>query len=141
MAQACPVNFTTMDDTVSRIVSALTALAVAGAAFFSTEIPLCFVAADLLVRLYGNSRFSPLFRLALRIRDALGLPERRVDGAAKKVAGHFGLFFLLMLILTPGLPLWHLGILTLFLFCLFLDVVTGFCVGCRIYHLWRMVRA
>lgn len=141
MSQACPLNFVRIDNTRSRLVSVLM-IAVIGL-FLLTKTPLwlLFASADLLMRLYGRSAFSPLFRLAGWLQERAGLPERQVDGAAKNVAGHFGLLFLALLILG-----WYLhssvfvfAVSAVYIICLAMDAVLDFCVGCRIYHLYRTI--
>jgi len=141
MAQACPINFSSVDNTVSRTVSFFSAVAVA--LFFETGSLLWLYAlgADLLVRLYGNKHYSPLFLAASGIKRALRLPTQRVDGAAKKVAGHFGLFFIVLQISAAhfGLHAALVGAAAVYVLCLVLDVLFSFCVGCKVYYLYRML--
>ncbi len=141
MAQACPVNFISVDNTASRIVSALTAAVVIVAVGFNWPWLLGLLLIDLFVRLHGNKRYSPLYRTAATLKALLALPSRPVDSAAKKVAGHFGLVFIGAL--TAALLLhWDdtaTVIALVFIACLLMDVTLDFCVGCKVYHLYRFV--
>ncbi|MHC3994311.1 DUF4395 family protein [Thiomicrolovo sp. ZZH C-3] len=141
MAQACPVNFTAVDNTVSRILSLLSAGVVA--LFFVTgAVPLLFaLGADLLVRLYGNKHYSPLFQSAAALKRLMHLPAQKVDGAAKSVAGHFGLLFILLLIVAASLGLQAVlvAVASVYVLCLLMDVLFNFCVGCKVYYLYRLI--
>lgn len=141
MAQACPINFTAADNTVSRIVSLLAAGMVA--LFFVTGAQpwLYALGADLLVRLYGNKQCSPLYRLATALKRLMRLPTQKVDGAAKSVAGHFGLLFVLLLIAAAafGLQAMLVAVAAVYVVCLLMDVLFNFCVGCKVYYLYRLI--
>ena len=141
MSQACPINFTTVDNTASRIGSLLTSGIVG--LFFVTGHPVWLYALgfDIMVRLYGNKQFSPLFQASRLLRGLLHLPIRKADGAAKSVAGHFGLLFVLLMIAAShlGLAILLQVIAAVYVFCLLLDTVSGFCVGCKVYYLYRLI--
>ena len=66
---------------------------------------------------------------------------RNVDGAAKNVAGHFGLLFILLMIAAAHLGLVHTlqAVAALYVFCLLLDTAFSFCVGCKVYYLYRLI--
>jgi hypothetical protein len=141
MAQACPINFSSVDNTVSRTVSLFSAgivvlFIVTGHLFW-----LYALGTDLLVRLYGNKQYSPLFRAAVGLKRILRLPSHKVDGAAKKVAGHFGLLFIVLQIMTVSLGLHYTfgAIAAVYLLCLLMDVAFNFCVGCKVYYLYRLI--
>ena len=141
MAQACPINFTTVDHAASRIGSFLATGIVALIFLTGSAVWLYALVIDLLVRLYGNKQFSPLFRTAQLLRRLLRLQERNVDGAAKRVAEHFGLLFVLLMIAAAFFGLTHTlqAVAALYVFCLLLDAAFGFCVGCKVYHLYRLI--
>jgi len=141
MAQACPINFTTVDHTAGRIGSLLAAGIVALFFLTGSAVWLYALGIDLLVRLYGNKQFSPISRTSQRLRRLLRLRERNVDGAAKHVAEHFGLLFVLLMIAAAAFGLTHTlqAVAALYVFCLLLDAAFGFCVGCKVYHLYRLM--
>jgi len=141
MAQVCPINFTTVDNTASRIGSLLTSGIVG--LFFLTDHPVWLYALgiDLLVRLYGNKQYSPLFQAAKTLRQLLRLPVRKADGAAKNVAGHFGLLFVLLMIAAAQFGLVHTlqAVAAVYVLCLLMDAAFSFCVGCKVYYLYRLI--
>jgi hypothetical protein len=141
MAQACPINFTSVDNTASRIRSLLAAGVVG--LFFLTGHPawLYALGIDLMLRLYGNRQFSPLFQTARTLQSLLRLPERKVDGAAKRVAGFFGLLFVSLMIAAASMGLHGplAAVAALYVLCLLMDAAFNFCVGCKVYHLYRLV--
>lgn len=141
MAQACPINFKTVDNTLSRINSLQTAAVVSLFVATAQPIWLYLLAADLLLRLYGYKPMSPIYRISGVVKRLLRLPTQNVDGASKSVAGHFGLLFILLLIVASHLGL-HLTVDIVagtFVLCLLMDVFLNFCVGCKVYHLYRLL--
>jgi hypothetical protein len=60
MAQACPINFSTVDNTISRINSLQTAVVVTLFALTANPLWLYLLGIDLMIRLHGNQRFSPI---------------------------------------------------------------------------------
>ena len=141
MAQACPINFSSVDNTVSRIISLLAVIAVFLSMATGHPLPLYFLGVDLAMRLYGYKHYSPLFYAAKGIKQLLQLPTCTVDGAAKQVAGHFGLLFILLLIATAhlGLGLAFGAIAGIYVLCLLMDLFFSFCVGCKVYYLYRLI--
>jgi hypothetical protein len=141
MAQACPINFTSVDNTVSRICSLLT-LGVVALFFVTGQLFwLYLLGADLLMRIFGSKHYSLIFLLAQTLRQTMKLPSRKVDGAAKKVAGLFGCALIAsMIVLTyAGLTVALHIAGAVFAVCLLLDVAFGFCLGCKVYYLFRIV--
>jgi len=140
MAQACPINFTTADNTVSRTISLLSAVTVSLFFVSGQVFWLYALGADLLVRLYGNKHYSPLYQAASGLKQLLHLPTMHVDGAAKKVAGHFGLLFIVLQIAANHLGLHYMfdAVAGIYLLCLLMDVAFNFCVGCKVYYLYCM---
>jgi len=141
MAQACPINFSTVDNTVSRTISLL-ATGVVALFFITGALPWLYaLGADLLVRLYGNKQYSPLYQLAVTLKRLMHLPTQKVDGAAKNVAGHFGLLFVLLQIVAASLGLHYMlaAVAAVYVLCLLMDVLFNFCVGCKVYYLYRLV--
>lgn len=141
MSKACPVNFTTIDNTVSRIVSLMTFVIVIAAVSTQSALLFYLLGTDLVIRLYGNKQYSILFNAASALKRIMHLKTKSVDGASKNVAGHFGLLFIVLLIgtLHLGLSAGMLAITAVFAVCLLLDVVFDFCMGCKVYHLYRIL--
>jgi len=140
MAQACPINYKSADNTLSRIGSLLTTAIVAAYLFTESTLWLFALGLDLLVRLYGQKQYSPVFQISKLIKEMLRLPAQKVDSAAKNVAGHFGLLFILLLIAASYLELDYVGfaVAGTFMLCLMMDVLFSFCLGCKIYYIYRL---
>lgn len=141
MAQACPINFTTIDNTASRIGSAVTAAVLTLFVITANPVWMFWLAADLLIRLHGNRQYSLVFQLSKQIKQLLRLPASPVDGAAKHVAGHFGLLFAVTLFIAAyfQMSIAVYVIAGIFGLCLLMDVAVNFCVGCKVYYLYRML--
>ncbi len=139
MAQSCPLAFRQIDGTIAR----LNALSVfIGLIFFlvsNSPLVLIFIGADFTVRLYGNKNYSPIFQFSKLLKKLFNLPSEMVDAGAKRLAAHFGLIFVM---LALGVNLAHLTALTyiivgVFLFCLTLELLFAYCIGCKIYFIYR----
>jgi hypothetical protein len=141
MAQACPINFSVVDNTISRINSLQTAVVVMLFVLTANPLWLYLLGIDLMIRLHGNQRFSPIYQLSRLVKTLFSLPSQKVDGASKKVAGHFGLLFIVMLVTTShaGFSVGANMIASIYVLCLLMDVVMNFCVGCKVYHLYRFL--
>lgn len=139
MAQSCPLAFRQIDGTVARL-NALTVMALLS---FFVALPnpliLLFLGVDFMVRLYGNKVFSPVNQLSKGIRRVLGLKSAMVDAGAKRLAAHFGLLFVLLSLAAnlAGATLLMYSAVALFMFCLALEMLFGYCIGCKIYFIYR----
>jgi hypothetical protein len=141
MSQACPLLFRQIDGTVVRInafsVSALVVLFLCT----SQTIWLYLLGADFLIRLYGSKSFSPVNRLSMCIKQLLRLETKMTDAGAKRLAAHFGVAFVILLLISTYMQLetmtYALG--ALFLLCAFLELFFDYCVGCKIYHLLKKI--
>ncbi len=137
MQQTCPLSFEQIDNTKARLISFETLLLLL--LFYGTKsvFILLFIVIDLSMRLFGKSKFSPLFIVATFVQKTLKLQSRYKDSGAKELAGYFGLLFLALLSLFS---LFHIQyalmiILIIYAFCLFLDALFDYCIGCQIYYI------
>ena len=139
MSQSCPLAFRKIDGTIARI----NALSVFLLSFLSVFIPepiiLLVLGLDFMIRLYGNRRFSPIFQVSTLLKRVLGLKSEMVDAGAKRLAAHFGLFFVFAALASDlaGLTVVMYAIVAVFLFCLSLELLFGYCIGCKIYFIYR----
>lgn len=139
MAQACPLIFRQIDGTVARL-NALSVTIVLIIFLITTEpLLLLFLAMDFMIRLYGRKPLSPVYQLSLAFKKLLGLQTAMTDAGAKRLAGHFGLAFVFITLAAYFLQLSVImyGAAALFLFCLILELLFGYCIGCKIYFLYR----
>ena len=139
MSQSCPISFERVDATTIRIVSLLVIIFIALHVSIQSPWILLFLAFDFLIRLYSDKNRSIVFRIATWVQKRLQLESKFEDAAAKRLAGHFGLLFTLLLLGTYLLEL-HFAfnvIALIFISCASLEVLFGFCVGCKIYFIFQ----
>ena len=141
MSNACPLNFTKVDSTVSRFSALFVALLVFSYLATQNIYILLFLFVDFMLKLFLNPGISPIMMLAELLRSTLKIKTKYADGGAKKLAGYFGLFFVSSLIVTHFLHIWllSLGIAIVFLACSLLDVFFDYCIGCKIYFIIKKI--
>ena len=137
MANGCPLNFQKVDSNVSRLSALIVASLVLYYLYSNSVYILLFLAFDFTMKLFLSRGISPVNMVAEFLKSFLKLKERYVDGGAKRLAGFFGLFFVILLIITHIFNLWHISwvVAAVFLSCSLLDVFFNFCIGCKIYFI------
>jgi hypothetical protein len=141
MSQACPLLFRQIDGTVARINAFSVIVLVSLSLYTSQTIWLYLLGADFLIRLYGLKSFSPVNRLSMWIKQLFGLETKMTDAGAKRLAAHFGVAFVILLLISTYMQLdalkYALG--ALFLLCASLELLFDYCVGCKIYFLLKKI--
>jgi hypothetical protein len=139
MAQSCPLAFRQIDGTLAR----LNALSVFLFLLLFVVVPnpliLLFLGLDFMIRLYGSKRFSPIFQLSKALKKIFGLRSDMTDAGAKRLAAHFGLFFVAAALASnlAGFSVVMYLTVAIFLFCLSLELLFAYCIGCKIYFIYR----
>jgi len=141
MSNACPLNFTKVDSNVSRFSALFVAILVLTYLYTSNVYILVFLLIDFVLKLFLNPGISPIMMLAEFLKSTFNIKEKYADGGAKKLAGYFGLFFIVSLIITHYLDIWFfsLCIALIFLLCSLLDVFFDYCIGCKIYFIIKKI--
>ena len=141
MSAACPLLFRQVDGTVSRISALFVSVGVIAYFLSGSLFFLLFLAADFMIRLYGDKKKSPVFLASLGLQKLLHLPQKMVDAGAKRMAAKFGLLFVFLLIISHVInaPMLAYGIAATFLLCTFMEIVFSFCVGCQVYFLIKKI--
>ncbi len=139
MSQACPLLFRQIDGTVTRINAVSVIVLVALFMSTSQTIWLYLLGIDFMIRLYGSKSYSPVHRLSMWIKQLFRLPTKMTDAGAKRLAAHFGVLFIVLLLLSSYMHLETLKIAlgALFLLCAGLELLFDYCVGCKIYFLFK----
>ena len=139
MAQSCPLAFRQIDGTVARLNALSVFLLLSLFVFVTNPLILLFLGFDFIIRLYGNKKLSPIFQISKGIKKLFGFRAEMVDAGAKRLAAHFGLFFVLLLLAAnlSGLNVLMYSAAAVFLFCLSLELLFGYCIGCKIYFIYR----
>ena len=139
MAQSCPLAFRQIDGTIARL-NALSVFLLLTLFVVTTQpVILVLLGADFMIRLYANKSFSPIFQLSKVIKKLFKLPSEMVDAGAKRLAAHFGLFFVALSLaasLASMTTLMYVAV-GVFLFCLSLELLFAYCIGCKIYFIYR----
>jgi len=141
MSNSCPLNFERVDSNVSRLSALFVASLVIIYLTTSQIYILMFLALDFSVKLFIKKEFSAIYMLSNSFKNICKFKDKFTDGGAKRLAGMFGLFFVLLLILTHFLDAWFasLAVATLFLACSLLDVFFNYCIGCKIYFIIKKI--
>jgi len=139
MAQSCPLAFRQIDGSIARLNALSVFLLLSLFVFDTNPLILLFLGVDFTIRLYGNKSLSPVFQVSKVIKKLFSLRSEMVDAGAKRLAAHFGLFFVLLSLGTnlAGLSLLMSSVVGVFLFCLSLELLFGYCIGCKIYFIYR----
>ncbi len=139
MAQSCPLAFRQIDGTIARINALSVVLLLLLSVFIPEPLILLVLGFDFLIRLYGNRRFSPVFQVSTALKRVFGFKTVMTDAGAKRLAAHFGLFFVFAALTASlaGLTVVMYAIVAVFLFCLSLELLFAYCIGCKIYFIYR----
>jgi len=137
MSNSCPLNFKKVDENISRINAFIVSTLVVGYVYSFNIYILLFLFGDFVMKLFFPKLTSPILTLSTYIQKMFHLSNHFVDGGAKRLAGFFGLFFIVFLGVTHFFDSLFLTytIAIIFLTCSLLDVFFSFCIGCKIYFI------
>lgn len=137
MSYSCPLNFESVDSYIARFIALnVSVLLIAYMVTFNTFI-LYFLFFDFMMRLFCKKEYSPLFHISRALKKVFRLEDKFTDGGAKRLAGYFGLFFILLLIAGNNLniDMFSIAVSVIFLFCALLEAFFSYCLGCKIYFI------
>ena len=139
MAQSCPLAFRQIDGTIARLNALSVFLLLSLFVFTTNPLILLFLGLDFMIRLYGNKKLSPIFQVSKGLKKLFRFNSEMVDAGAKRLAAHFGLFFVFFSLAAnlAGLSVLMYSAVAVFLFCLLLELLFGYCIGCKIYFIYR----
>ncbi len=139
MAPACPIAFRQIDGTVVRI-NSLTVSLMLMAYLLSSQILLIYVLAiDLVIRLFINKELSPINQTGRLIKAIIRAKTINTDAGAKRLAAYFALGFSWAVIALHVFELFDVAkiVTMIFVACSLLELVFNYCVGCKIYFLYK----
>ncbi|HEX5329942.1 DUF4395 domain-containing protein [Sulfuricurvum sp.] len=141
MAQQCPLIFRQVDATVTRINTLFVIIGIVTFLWTQSTIVLMVLIVDFILRLYGLKPYSPINICSLFIQKQLSLPIKMEDAGAKRLAAFFGTGFTIALLIGTwiGADLAVAFIAGIFLFCAALELLFGYCVGCKIYYIAKKI--
>ena len=143
MAETCPIAFRQIDGTIVRI-NALSLSLIVGAYLISGQIAFIYVLGlDLIIRLFMSKRLSPINQISHLIKVAIRAKTHNTDAGAKRLAAYFALGFSLSIIALHSFGfLYEAKVLsTVFILFSSLEVVFNYCVGCKIYFIYKRLTA
>jgi len=143
MAPACPLSFRQIDGTIVRI-NAISLSLMLLAYLISDQIAFIIILAfDLLVRLFINKRLSPINQISRLVKVLVRAKTQNTDAAAKRLAAYFALGFSCSIIALDSFGLVNEAKVLSSIFILFssLEVFFNFCVGCKIYFIYKRITA
>lgn len=141
MDTTCPIAFRQIDGTIVRIGAFFISLVVI-AYFLTAQIfLLVFLVIDFCIRIYWHKPYSPIFQASRFVKKILTLETDMTDAGAKRLAAQFGLLFSVMLVVEGFFGFDYALYLTAgaLLACTALEVLFGYCVGCKIYFVIKKV--
>ena len=139
MAPACPIAFRQIDGTVTRI-NALSNIIILTAYLFSMNIAFLYVLGiDLIIRLFINKRLSPINQVSHLIKSVFRVKTHSIDAGAKRLASYFALGFAWSVVIFHTLDFLVVAqiVTVIFLLCSSLEVLFNYCVGCKIYYIYK----
>ena len=141
MSNACPLNFIPIDSNASRLSSLVVASLVITYVITLNEYILYFLVFDFVMKLFIKKDSSFIFICAVYLRDSFNIKEKLTDGGAKRLAGMFGLTFIVLLIIADIFNLFTISIIVaaIFITCLLLDTFFNYCLGCKIYFIIKKI--
>jgi len=139
MAQSCPLAFRQIDGTIARLNALSVFLLLSLFVFVAHPLVLLFLGLDFMIRLYGNKSLSPIFQVSKALKKVFAFKSEMVDAGAKRLAAHFGLFFVFLFLAAnlAGLYVLVYSAVAVFMFCLSLELLFGYCIGCKVYFIYR----
>jgi hypothetical protein len=141
MSQQCPLIFRQVDATVTRINTLFVIIGIVVFLVTQISIILCLMIVDFILRLYGYKQYSPINISSLYIQKKFALTVKMEDAGAKRLAAFFGTGFTIALLIGSwlGADLAVTFIAGIFLFCAALELLFGYCIGCKIYYIVKKI--
>jgi len=138
---ACPLNFKRVNENISRINALLVSSFVLFYLYTPSIFILIFLILDFIIKLYFENLTSPLTYISRRVKKLFHIKDTFVDGGAKRLAGFFGLSFMVLLLGVHYIDSWKISFLVAFMYltCSFLDILFRFCIGCKIYFIIKKI--
>lgn len=137
MSQQCPLLFRQVDATVTRINTLFVVIGIVGFLVSQNEVILVALIIDFILRLYGFKQWSPITNASLFIQKQFSLPTKMEDAGAKRLAAIFGVGFVIAILVASlaGSDIAVNAIAVVFLACAGLELLFGYCIACKIYHI------
>ncbi|MBE0498080.1 MAG: DUF4395 domain-containing protein [Campylobacterales bacterium] len=143
MAPTCPISFRKIDGTISRI-NSLTITLMLIAYLLSAQIVFIYILGfDLILRLFISQNFSPVNQLSRLIKVIIRAKTHNTDAGAKQLAAYFALGFAWTVIALHSADLVYAAkaVGVIFVSCSLLELFFNYCLGCKIYFIYKKMTA
>jgi len=143
MAPTCPVTFRQIDGTIVRL-NALSLSLILLAYLLTAQVVFIYILGfDLIIRLFINKRLSPINQISRLLKVLFRAKTNNTDAGAKRLASFFALGFSWTIIALDSLGYMNEAMILSGVFILFaaLEFIFNFCVGCKIYFIYKRITA
>ena len=143
MAPTCPITFRQIDGTIVRL-NAFSLSLMLAAYLASGQIAFIFILGiDLIIRLFINKELSPINQISKMMKRLIRAKTNNTDAGAKRLASYFALGFSWTIIAlhSSGLIAEAMMLSAVFILFASLEVLFNYCVGCKIYFLYKRFTA
>ncbi len=139
MSPACPIAYRQIDATVVRINSLSISLLLIAYLLSPQIMFMYFIGIDLIVRLFINDNLSPINQISRLIKVVIRAKTMNADAAAKRLAAYFALAFAWMVVALHIFELSNTAkiVTVIFVACSLMELLFNYCVGCKIYFLYK----
>ena len=141
MSYSCPLSFESVDSNVSRFNSLLVSSLLITYLYTFNIVIVYFLLFEFGMRLFCKKEVTILYKIAKGVKNILQLKDKFTDSGAKRLAGYFAIFFLLLLVVGNNLNLSLFSYIVggIFVLCSLMDALFNFCIGCKIYFIIKKV--
>lgn len=143
MAPACPITYRQIDGTITRI-NSLSITLMLVAYLFSSEIFFIYILGiDLIIRLFISKKLSPINQMSNLIKLLIRAQTHNTDAGAKRLAAYFALGFSCAVIILHTIGLFNIAniVAIIFVSCSVTELVFNYCIGCKIYFIYKKITA
>lgn len=143
MAPACPIAFRQIDGTITRI-NSLSISVMLMAYLISSEIFFIYILGiDLIIRLFINKKLSPINQMSNLIKVLIRAQTHNTDAGAKRLAAYFALGFSWTVIALHAFGLFNMAniVAIIFVSCSVTELMFNYCIGCKIYFIYKKITA
>ena len=141
MSYSCPLSFENIDSNVSRFNSLFVSSLLITYLYTFNIVIIYFLLFEFGMRLFCKKELTILYKLSKFMKSILKLQDKFTDSGAKRLAGYFAIFFLLLLVVGSNLNLYFFSLVvgSIFLICSLMDAFFNFCIGCKIYFIIKKI--
>ena len=143
MAPACPIAFRQIDGTVVRI-NSLSISLILMAYLLSSQVLLIYVLGiDVALRLFVSKGLSPINQLSRLIKALIRAKTNNTDAGAKRLASYFAFGFAWAIVVLHTFGWIEIAkiVSVIFLACSLMELFFNYCVGCKIYFIYKKLTA